>query len=146
MAFNLERPDLKPLAQDLIDVVRRAVTSGSEVPLLQVVELFGIELSEAERERLRRRGSIRIDGEGEAVNEGEEEVFSGSLVNIRLPRTLRGRVRLEGGGFVLDFAEGREGIAAKRGFVKATVRALKVYPDRADLEMSNKLFTLHFTW
>lgn len=146
MAFNLERPDLKPLAKNLIDMVEQAMVSDSGVPMLKLVEMFGIELDDDERRRLRGRGDIRINSRGDALNEGAEEVFSGAVINIHLPRTLKGTVTRERGGFVLSFADDKNGIVARKGFVKAMVRALKVYPEKADLEMSNSLFTLHFTW
>jgi hypothetical protein len=85
MAFNLVRPELEPLAKNLIEMIHDALA-------------------------------------------------------------LRGHVHRQGAGFVLSFSDNKNGIEAKKGFVKAMVKSLTVMPERADLEMSNSMFTLHFTW
>ena len=119
---------------------------GEGVPMLKLVEMFGIELDDDERKRLTERGSIEVSADGAAVNTGPKEVFTGTLVNIHMPATLKGHVVPEGGGFVLTFDSDKNGIVARKGFVKAMVRSLTVLPDKADLEMSNNMFTLHFRW
>jgi len=146
MAFTLERPDLKPLANDLIRLILASMGGGVGVPMVKLVEMFGIELDADERKRLTDRGAIDVDADGAAVNTGPKEVFTGTLVNIHLPATLKGHVTPEDGGFVLTFDSDDNGIVARKGFVKAMVRSLKVLPDKADLEMSNSMFTLHFRW
>jgi hypothetical protein len=146
MAFNLVRPELEPLAKNLIEMIHDALENGGGVPMLKVVEMFGIELDADERRRLTARGDIHIATDGAAVNEGPDETFKGSLVNIHLPKALRGHVHRQGAGFVLSFSDNKNGIEAKKGFVKAMVKSLTVMPERADLEMSNSMFTLHFTW
>ena len=146
MAFTLERPDLKPLAHDLIRMILGSMEGGEGVPMLKLVEMFGIELDDDERRRLTERGAIEVAGDGAAINTGPKEVFTGTLVNIHMPSTLTGHVEPRDGGFVLTFGADKNGIVARKGFVKAMVRSLTVLPDRADLEMSNSMFTLHFRW
>jgi len=146
MAFTLERPDLKPLANDLIRLILASMEGGDGVPMLKLVEMFGIELDADERERLDERGTIDVDTDGAAVNTGPKEVFTGTLVNIHMPATLKGHVTPKDGGFELKFDSDSNGIVARKGFVKAMVRSLTVVPEKADLEMSNSMFTLHFRW
>ena len=144
MATTLHRPELGPVASELIDLVQSAVR-GDGLPLLQVIELFGVELNPRERTYLQARGAIRIAESGAAENQGAPGSIEGALVNVKLPRRLTGRLLQRDDGFSLRFDPGWAPQLAK-GPIRAEVLTLTVGASAAELEVGRRMFNLRFTW
>ena len=144
MATSLHRPELGPIAGELVRLVQSAATGGG-LPLLQVIELFGVELDAREHAYLSPRGAIRVAPGGGAVNRGTPGTIEGSLVNVRLPGRLAGRLLQRPGGFSLIFQKGWAPRLTK-GPIRAEVRSLTVGANTAELDVGRRMFNLRFTW
>ena len=144
MSTTLHRPELGPIAGELVDLVQSAAT-GDGIPLLQVIELFGVALNARERAYLQKRGAIRITPSGAAENQGAPGTIEGALVNVKLPRVLTGRLLQRTGGFSLRFDPGGAP-RLNKGPIRAEVRALTVGANSAELDVGRRIFNLRFTW
>ena len=92
---STHKPELHEAALQLIGQVYAAHQLGSgEIPFLTVAVLFGIALSDEERERLAARGAFHLDKKSETgglfFNQGPEEKWERDGVRINVPASIGG--------------------------------------------------------
>jgi len=135
--IRIHRPDMQAEIQQLIDIICHE-TKGNSFPIIELVRVLGVNISEELRVQLSERGELLITDE-HLENEGPEVnkiiTLFGFGVNLHMPQRLLGGITRFSNSFQLAF-EPEHSVVVSKFLFNVELRHLDLSTERVFIDFS----------